>query len=372
MSSATDSSSVAANHHQSQYQQQQAAQKTRPERPLPPLAAITPLPHDSINSTEPAIAAAAAIAIQQQQTSDQSEHGSTAAVGGANAQSNGVYFDLCSPSSSSSQRSGSSHSSSQQRSPGGVSQHSDDGSHSPILDPVVAGRVLPLKLRHKSHLNDSRAEAAAAALLTLNEIKHEPEALDAEEMQMMRSERGRTPRRSTPAEESGDDRDSGVSSGDWTTSPTSSSSMSSRFIHHHHQQQQQQPATKRMRMSPQESQQQQQQQQSSMRHFSPRSNGIGNSRSHSHGSSSTSSVAAAAAEDNEGTAEPADERHSIGGNDSDENEELRLHVARLASELESLKTLMLGSAGGRSRGTNAANNHHHNNNNFRQLQHQQH
>ena len=51
---------------------------------------------------------------------------------------------------------------------------------------------------------------------------------------------------------------------------------------------------------------------------------------------------------------------------SDENnDELRSHIARLASELESLKTLMLGSNGPSSSGRARNNSNSNNNNNYR-------
>nr|CAG4644903.1 EOG090X08JU [Leptodora kindtii] len=71
-----------------------------------------------------------------------------------------VFYDLCSPSSSSSNP---------------CCNSGDENSRgSPIDVPAAGACLLPHKLRHKIHLGDRDAQAAAA-LLTLNEIKHEPE-----------------------------------------------------------------------------------------------------------------------------------------------------------------------------------------------------
>nr|CAG4650266.1 EOG090X08JU [Sida crystallina] len=136
-----------------------------------------------------------------------------------------AYYDLCSSSSSSANC-------------GSGSNSGDEGSHSPMGDAaaaVLGHRLLPHKLRHKTHLGDRDAATAAAALLTLNEIKHEPDmemecpdialsmAIDAVDM-VQSEDHGRR----SLSESTSDDRDSGLSSScEWsslTRSPSTSSS----------------------------------------------------------------------------------------------------------------------------------------------------
>nr|CAG4649452.1 EOG090X08JU [Scapholeberis mucronata]SVE93702.1 EOG090X08JU [Scapholeberis mucronata] len=351
-------------HHHVNHQQhhlhhsQGSKNQQRLDRSLPPLPALTP----------PDV-------IHHLNVTDRS------ASGGVPSATSG-YFDLCSSSNSNS--SSSSH-------PG--SSSGDDGSHSPIDPAVAAGRVLPLKLRHKTHLGDRDVAAAtasaAAALLTLNDIKHEPESIDdspsvadstvdngavlemnnnvGEADQQLAPDRHHhqqqqpiqhlqyqlSGRRST---ESSDDRDSGISSGgDWPLPQTRNSS--SRYSgnnnnngpHNNHLYQQLQPASKRMRMSPQSPStshhhhyNQVQQQQAGRKVAVRIANGALRVSNHQENGDEEADSASANA---------LHERAVNGGNESsDENDELRSHIARLASELESLKTLMLGAGGASSAG----------------------
>lgn len=252
-------------------------QQQQQERPLPPLPALTPVNEDVIN------------AATSQELHDKVNQ----------------YFDLCSNSSS-------------------------DGSHSPIDPAVAAGRLLPHKLRHKSHLGaDAAATAsAAAALLTLNEIKHEPGS------PLMMMENGR---RST--ESCSDERDSGVSSGDWVSHSSRSSSSRS------------QPEVTSILLS------------------SPPRSDIESANPHVLGFSLTQADLMCNQPAKRMRMSPPDHHH---GQPDENNEELRTHIARLASELESLKTLMLGNNGpcnsngsnaGRGRSNNSNGNS--NNNNYR-------
>ena len=181
-------------------------------RPLPPLPALTPVPMTSPPTSlsprkkcrSPADDSAAP------RTREIERSGNV--VG---------YFDLCSSSSSSSANCGSG------------SNSGDEGSHSPISSSIdanaAAHRLLPHKLRHKTHLGDRDAATAAAALLTLNDIKHEPEmetetemSMEAEDMSTAEENGCRSSGGST-----GDERDSGLSGCEWSSLTRSSSTSSS-------------------------------------------------------------------------------------------------------------------------------------------------
>lgn len=407
-------------HHHHLHQQIAKNSSQRPamaDRALPPLPALTPVP---VNMSPDPLDTH-----QQQQPLDAALH-----LNGAPPDRRGDvvvpsvgYFDLCSSSSSHSSSSSSSH-------PGS----SDDGSHSPIDPAAIAagGRVLPLKLRHKTHLGDRDVAAAtasaAAALLTLNDIKPEPEGIDdspasatgvgdsiadstvapapslelnameeesiASSMdgnpnhpsnhhlinnQHLQYQMGTSGRRST---ESSDGRDSGISSGgDWPSSLAQQRTSSSRSysIGHHGNQQhlyQQQSASKRMRMSPNSTNHhpysnhpvQQQQQQQPGRKMATNGRFANNPIHHRR--------PAAQENDEEADSVSAVDRMNNGGGgggneSSDDNDELRSHIARLASELESLKTLMMGAAGsagsstGSSSSIRASNKNNANNLRFR-------
>nr|CAG4648018.1 EOG090X08JU [Moina brachiata]SVE93091.1 EOG090X08JU [Moina brachiata] len=302
-------SSIQQQYSQQQQQQQQQQQPmsahqqvkqssvNRTDRALPPLPALTPVPVHS------------------------PEEGAVEAQGGADRSGAGhvAFFDLCSSSSS--------------------SQHGgDDGSASPIDPAAAGGRLLPHKLRHKSHLGDREA-AASAALLTLNEIKHEPEAIDdspspanSVEMNNNHSAGGHSGRRST---ESIEDRDSGISSaGEWSVYSRQTSSTAR--YHANATPHLQQPAAKRMRMSPVPAfpsapghqQQQQQQQRRSARPEDDEDAGMINDPSAA-----------------------SDARNA--GYDSMDEADMRAQFARLASELELLKSYMLGNNSNNNNGPNA-------------------
>ena len=205
-----------------------------------------------------------------------------------------VFYDLCSPSSSSSNP---------------CCNSGDENSRgSPIDVPAAGACLLPHKLRHKIHLGDRDAQAAAA-LLTLNEIKHEPELeMDSENNNEVDSEEsnGRS------AGSSNGERDS-FSSVDW---------MPLHHHHHHHQQQQQQRSSengKKMRTTP------------------PAPSSANTNRSAMTkigGGGGGGGVAPFSVDDGDGL-----------GNFS-EGDELRCQVARLASEVRTLKSLLTVGGGG--------------------------
>nr|CAG4641810.1 EOG090X08JU [Eurycercus lamellatus] len=231
------------------------------QRPLPPLPALTPVPS--------AVEESGSIGHQHEVLSDKVAQ----------------YFDLCSSSSSSS-----------------------DGSHSPIDPSVAAGRLLPLKLRHKIvifSLSDSGKNLNKRARLenhsagqTFTTIQSLMPISSCSKIKM------------TKIKDIGE--------------------RETRII-------QMRPATKRMRMTPP-------------------------SHHHHHHHQQPQQARRFAQRNTDHEEEP--EERTIANDSADENnEELRSHIARLASELESLKTLMLGNAGSNASSAAHRNKTNHNNNN---------